>query len=1105
MPSRPIASFLVSRALLAVFLSGFGGLLFEILSLRMAALYLGQGSQAQGFVLAAFLLGLGVGGKRASQQRNPKGRLLKRASRLYLLVAFLLPLLPFAALQLHPGDPLLGPLFFLGVGVPAVFMGEAFPLCITALQGSFHRAAFFLNGSNLLGSCLGLGLGALAMIPLLGIRTSLWLAVSLYALSFFFLLGLRNPIAEEGQDFVDETQAASAWEEEGRGGKILIVAGAALLLLEIWLPRRLSFSFGSFLPTQAGSLLGLLLGLALGSFLLGFRDLGRRLGPSWMGLFSLLGVLLSMVLVESFAGDLAGLSLESLSGALFGATVYPGLLLLPASLPLGGLIPAWISRRGAKDGAGESIAGKAFFLFSMGAALVGLGSPLLFALPLEAWGLGSPLRFMPLLAAGFLALGLGRFRFSLPLTLATLFGLGFFFNNTWGTPLLWEARNFDAKGNGRTVLSQKSDRITTASVVLDRVRGERFLYTDEFSAAGGVESRYMEALGILPVWLSETRTEKKGAIFACLGLGTGRTAAALLEANRKGKTWILEISSAVASQLPFFLDATGTREAFAKAGALENKIMDGRFFLEQAKEGSLGGVTLEPLLPQAPGSVYLYSLGFYRAGREALAKGGVLVQWVPTHALPLKGFQALLRTFGRVFKHPRLLLVQESSLLLGKKGGLEGAIPDRRGLGDRAAFLSGLFQPLDLALAELPFPQEGPGPLVDEERPFLERMGFEPARIRLGWLAGNLRSLQGTEGVKAQGMKENRFDTPSHVQRERLAARLLLARRFEDPNVDAAGMAARRLMMLRERFPTSTLLLREERKARYFQEKDRAWRALLSHNPGLALKSAERALRLGPCDPVLLSIRAAALLELRGKRGAKSALMELLRFYPMISELRAIQKRAKLGFTPLLEALATLPQPTNHRDPSLPPSGFFEKMERGDSEALFFLRRRPLDAMWILLHSLRKGKNLGPKALRHMGPYLDPASLVLLEPWMARNASNLYALMRVLPMDLVPTKWMQKKLLRDSQGFELLLRFLERKGGPWPLHVLLDVLATPGLERSRLIRCSLAWQRLHPDSAPLSPTASEKARIRWALAKQKDLPPTWNHGFTHKERFLEWN
>jgi spermidine synthase len=760
------------------------------------------------------------------------------------------------------------------------------------------------------------------------------------------------------------------------------------------------------------------------------------------------------------------------------------------------LIPAWIAQHEKKGRVGESIPGRAFFLFSMGAAFVGLGSPILFAIPVEAWGMGSPLRLFPLFAAGLLALGLGPLRLGIPLALVTFLGLGSLLPRT---PLLWEARNFDPVGSGRLVLAEKTDRITTASVVLDRVGGERFLYTDEFSAAGGLESRYMEALGLLPVWLSEKRSESGEVAFACLGLGTGRTAAALLEANRRGKTWIVEISPAVASQLPLFLDASRIREAFARAGALETLLLDGRFFLERAQEGSLGGITLEPLLPQAPGSVFLYSIGFYRAGKRALAKGGVLVQWVPTHALPLRGFRSLLRTFQKGFQRPRLLLVQESSLLLGKKGGLEGGIPSRSALGDRAAFLSGLFGRLDLVLAELPFPIEDGGDLIDEERPFLERMGFESSKERLGWLAGNLQFLQ------AIGRKRSKKqDFRSWVQRERLGARILLARRFEDPNLDRSGMAAMRLTKLRESFPFSTLLLREERKARFLQERDRAWRALLSGNPGEAKKASERALRLGPCDPVLLSTRAAAILEIQGKKGAEKVLKELLHFYPDLQKLRAIRKREKLGFAPLLEALTNLHSPKKSGDPSLPLEGFFEAMDRGVPEAWIAFRRRPIDGMWTLIQGLRGGKSLGISALRRIGPYLDPASLTLLEPWMGKSPQNLLNLAQVLPGDLYPSPWMRKKMCRSEKGFELFLRLVERKNCPWALHVLLDLLSSPELGRSRKIRCSLAWQRLNPGSPPLPPSASKKAITRWVQAQKMGLPPTWNHGFSHQKRFLEW-
>ena len=1092
---RPPASTLVIRVLAAVLLTGFGGLLFELLALRWAALDLGQGSQAQGWVLAAFLLGLGVGGRRASFPRSPRGGLLPRAGLLYLGVGVLLPLLPLLASLLRPGDPLLAPLFFLGVGIPAVFMGEAFPLCVAGLQERFPWAVFALNGSNLLGSCLGLGLGALALLPLLGFETSLWFAVGSYGLAFVLLLGLRDRGREEAR--VWEAEPGALPLERPTGGRsLLFLAGASVLLLEIWLPRRLAFSFGSFLPTQAGSLLGILLGLSLGSFLFGIRAWGSRLGARTLGLASFLGVLASMGLIEVLAGELARLPLESLSGALFRASLFPGLLLLPASVPMGALIPAWIAEREGPEGGDMALPGRAFYTFSMGAALVGLGSPLLFALPVEAWGLGSPLRFLPLLAAGLLILGLAPLRMAVPLFLATLLGVGALLPRT---PLLLEARNFDAEGSGRQVLAEKTDRITTASVVLDRVRGERFLYTDEFSAAGGVESKYMEALGLLPVWLSD-QGEGQGD-FACLGLGTGRTAAALLEANRDGRTWIVEISKAVADQLPFFLDACGIREAFSLGGDLRTRILDGRFFLERAPRESLRGLTLEPLLPQAPGSVYLYSVGFYRAGRRALEPGGVLVQWVPTHALPRKGFLALLRSFRRGFERPRLLLVQESSLLLGRKGGLKGAIPERGELGERAAFLSGLFRPLDLALAELPFPDGGAGEVVEEERPFLERMGFEPAAQRLGWLARNLEALGQKQAPAGDGR-----DLRDLAQRERLAARVLLARRFEDPGLDAAGLAARMLEKLRERFPSSTLLLREERRARFLQERDRAWKALLSLHAEAALEAADRALRLGPCDPVLLGTRAAALLALRGEEGARSALEDLRRFYPHFARLRAIQRRSGLGLGPLLQALARLPRTRGEGepDPSLPIPGFVKALNAGEPRAWIAFRRRPLDHLWTLVQDLRAGKSLRPESLERLASFLDPASLALLEPWMARASQNLLSLARVLPPDLAPSAWMRARLVEVPGGFEVYLRLLERRKSPWALHALLDLFSSSRLGRKELIRCSLAWQRLQLVPPPPSPSASQEARVRWVKARRKELLPIWNYGFPHQSRFLEW-
>ena len=94
---------------------------------------------------------------------------------------------------------------------------------------------------------------------------------------------------------------------------------------------------------------------------------------------------------------------------------------------------------------------------------------------------------------------------------------------------------------------------------------------------------------------------------------------------------------------------TGTAPRFVSDPRTRVHLTDGRRWLAERPAASLDLVTMEPLLPYAPGTTALYSAEFYAAAREALAPGGMVVQWLPTHALQRRDFEVLLATFARSF------------------------------------------------------------------------------------------------------------------------------------------------------------------------------------------------------------------------------------------------------------------------------------------------------------------------------------------------------------------------------------------------------------------------------------------------------------------------
>jgi hypothetical protein len=91
---------------------------------------------------------------------------------------------------------------------------------------------------------------------------------------------------------------------------------------------------------------------------------------------------------------------------------------------------------------------------------------------------------------------------------------------------------------------------------------------------------------------------------------------------------------------------------------------DGRHTLAQHPR-EYDVITMEPLLPDSPFAVYLYTREFYSLARGALAPGGLVCQWVPPHALEPTSFRAVVRAFESSFEWSSVWLFGTQVILLG--------------------------------------------------------------------------------------------------------------------------------------------------------------------------------------------------------------------------------------------------------------------------------------------------------------------------------------------------------------------------------------------------------------------------------------------------------
>ncbi|MBK8976847.1 MAG: fused MFS/spermidine synthase [Planctomycetes bacterium] len=791
----------VALRLVAALCAGFGGLVAETVALRRHALGLGSGAAAATWVLGAFLVGLGAGGLLAS--RLPaRLRGVRVAALGYAVVAALVLAGDAVARGLGAVGPFAGAVLVAGwPGLPALAMGLAFPLLFGGLRG--RSAPGLLVGANTLGSVGAAWLAGNLLVPEWGLRASAWLAAASYA-----------------------TAAGSAWLGAGstpRGDRerprattgalrLAAVAGFVMLGYEVLLLRRLPFFLEGFQPTLAGVLACCLLFAALGAFA-GRLFAGAHRGPAVA--VAAAGVAIACGAVERFAPGLGRLPVDDDLGLHLRVLATAA---VPAALPCflcGAVVPALLAR--AAPSGRDALAGALFCAQGLGALAGSLAVGWL--APWCAPGSFFVVAPLGLAAVALVAVPgprLARLGAVAAVVVAGLLGLTG--AGTPGAPRspIDGSRN-DRPGALRTV-AFRTDPVTTATVALDRRDHGMVLFTDEFRAAEtGPGTSYMRLLGHLPLLLREHL--ERAAVIA---LGTGTTAAAVVEWPDPATIDVVEISPAVLSLCDLFGGdgpvSTGEPAPFRADPRTRTHAMDGRRWLARQPAGSLHLVTMEPLLPYAPGTTALYSREFYALARSRLAPGGLAVQWVPTHAMPVAAFETLLATFGDAFPCTSVWLVDQSTLLVGSDA---PHLPDaltlaRRLSADappaarRTLHEAGIARVDDLRAAFVgsgPFTAFAGARRLCDDQPFLEHIGYWSGEARLGFLAGNLERLAAL--ATAAPFDSGGVDWPA-VRTARLAGRAAGSLDPLDPGGTAAQEAARRLAALRIAAPGSVLLQREE-------------------------------------------------------------------------------------------------------------------------------------------------------------------------------------------------------------------------------------------------------------------------------------------------------
>jgi spermidine synthase len=511
---------------LALFtLSGFGGLIFQVVWTRKLGLLLGSTIQSASITSSSFLLGLSLGayfaGRVGATVKNP----LRRFAQLEMAIAvsgltvtFLIP-----ALHRVVAYKLTLLLAVVLILIPALFMGATLPLLTqyhTLRSSSFVKVLAFLYAANTLGAAAGAFCTDFLLVKELGVNGTAFVAAgcdSLVALLAFVLSNRASGRATSAA--TNETNVVGSIPKLPL--LLIAVAGFCGLGLEIAWTRLLVFFNGTDIYAFSLVLSIYLFGIVIGSLLVG--QLGPRVAEEWL-LVGLLLFLAAWVWLSMFGLEQAGQLTAWLAGDLSRtarriASCFV-LLLVPTTV-LGAIFPTatGLVQREALDPA-RSV-GYSYLWNTVGSVSGALITGFVF---LPRLGLQNTLQVLCSVAAlgGTIAL---LHNSGWKKRLASLVGFLLLVCAWWVTPSSMLLTFFYDRGGDRLIYATDDHYGAVALIEqfnVTEAQHYKNLIVDGYNMAGNSlnAQRYTTQLGLLPAVLG---SEPKDVLIVALGLANTLT------------------------------------------------------------------------------------------------------------------------------------------------------------------------------------------------------------------------------------------------------------------------------------------------------------------------------------------------------------------------------------------------------------------------------------------------------------------------------------------------------------------------------------------------------------------------------------------------------
>ena len=686
-------------------LSGFAGLMYESVWARYLRTFLGAEAHAQALTLALFMGGLALGAWVVARCSARIARPLLAYAGLELLLALLAMVFHFLfetltgwsftavlpALSDYPGAMAVCKwgLAALLIFPQCVLLGGTFPLLAAGMTrarpGAAGHALACLYFTNSAGGAIGVLVNGFLIIPVLGLPGALVTAGLLNGAAALLVWLAARVIGQESTRVLPPSPAAAA---SGRQRLCLLAAavtGAASLVYQLVWVRLLNMVLGASTHSFELMLSAFIGGLALGGLWIR-RHADRIDNPLFvLGIIQLVmgGLAIATLLLYRQAFDGMYWLLQALQRTepgylLFnlGSHALALLVMLPATICAGMTLPL-LTRHQLVYGAGEPAIGRIYAANTLGAILAVFLTAHLLLPGLGVKGAlltGAALDLA--LGSGLLALTTARMRWrpvgalltvGILLTTILLPGMdrfilssGVFMGNRPTTPTATEEREMDFYRDGKTA---------TIAVLRDRAEDgvERLAFTTNGKGNGALfmntppervshDEPSFGMLGALPLLLQPDLERA-----ACIGIGTGFSAHALLGSPRLEHLDIIELEPATIAAARRFAARTG--DVFSDS-RVRFHAADARTFFHSHTGPKYDLIMSNPSNLWVSGVSALYTEQFYAALRNSLSADGLLVQWLQLYNADEQMVFSVLHALGRHFTDYALYQATSSDLMI---------------------------------------------------------------------------------------------------------------------------------------------------------------------------------------------------------------------------------------------------------------------------------------------------------------------------------------------------------------------------------------------------------------------------------------------------------